>query len=130
MKIASLEYKFKGCFILEENCNLNHNVIIEGRCKLNISGVNEVLSFDDETIIVSSGTQVITVTHNGEPYKVEWRKGLKSLGQMKNNANILTGYTEETEKHMTLELTEAGYYTILLTTQGRDTYRLVIYVEE
>ncbi|MBQ8626972.1 MAG: hypothetical protein IJ419_12485 [Agathobacter sp.] len=84
----------------------------------------------DETMIVSAGTQVITVTHNGEPYKVEWRKGLKSLGQMKNNANVLTGYTEEIEKEMTLELTDAGYYTILITTQGRDTYRLVIYVEE
>ena len=54
----------------------------------------------DETIVVSAGTQDITVVHNGEPYKVEWRKGLKSLGQMKNNANILTGYTEETEKHI------------------------------
>ena len=84
----------------------------------------------NETIMVSAGTQVITVTHNGEPYKVEWRKGLKSLGQMKNNANILTEYTDEVEKEMTLELTEAGYYTILLTTQGRDMYRLVIYVEE
>lgn len=84
----------------------------------------------DETIIVSAGTQTITVVHNGEPYKVEWRKGLKSLGQMKNNANTLSDYTEATEKEMTLELTEAGYYTILLTTQGRDTYRIVIYVEE
>ena len=92
--------------------------------------VNGIRVERDETIVVSAGTQDITVVHNGEPYKVEWRKGLKSLGQMKNNANILTGYTEETEKHMTLELTEAGYYTILLTTQGRDTYRLVIYVEE
>ncbi len=84
----------------------------------------------DETIIVSAGTQVITVTHNGEPYKVEWRKGLKSLGQMKNNVSVLTEYTEETQKDMNLELTEAGYYTILITTQGRDMYRLVIYVEE
>lgn len=92
--------------------------------------VNGIRVERDETIVVSAGTQDITVVHNGEPYKVEWRKGLKSLGQMKNNANILTGYTEETEKHMTLELTETGYYTILLTTQGRDTYRLVIYVEE
>ena len=49
---------------------------------------------------------------------------------MKNNANILTEYTDEVEKEMTLELTEAGYYTILLTTQGRDMYRWVIYVEE
>ncbi len=92
--------------------------------------VNGVRVERDETIIVSAGTQTITVVHNGEPYKVEWRKGLKSLGQMKNNAYVLTEYTEEIEKEMTLELTDEGYYTILVTTQGRDMYRFVIYVEE
>lgn len=84
----------------------------------------------DATMIVSSGTQVITITHNGEPYKVEWRIGLKSLGQMKNNANVLTEYTEAEENELTIELTSAGYYTFLVTTQGRDTYRFVVYVEE
>lgn len=84
----------------------------------------------DETIVVSAGTQTITITHNGEPYKVEWRSGIKSLGQMKNDTNVLTDYTEVREKSMTIDITKSGYYTFLVTTQGRDTYRFVIYVEE
>lgn len=85
---------------------------------------------NDETICVTAGTQNITITHDGEPYKVEWREGIKSLGQMKYNANVLTAYTDVQEQSYTIELNETGYYTFLVTTQGRVTYRFVIYVEE
>lgn len=33
-----------------ENIEMNHSVIAEGRKKLSISGVRDVLSFDEETI--------------------------------------------------------------------------------
>ena len=36
--------------ILEEKKIVNHNVIIEGRKKFTVTGVKEVISFDEETI--------------------------------------------------------------------------------
>ncbi len=82
----------------------------------------------DETVIASAGTQTIDVTFTGEPYKIVWRSGIKSVGQMKNNAKTLTAYTDAKENSLELELSESGYYTFLVTTQGRDVYRFVIYV--
>ena len=82
----------------------------------------------DQYVIVDSGEVTITLSHNGEPYKLDVREGDKSLGQMKNNAISLTGgYTYAEENEITLELTP-GYHTFLVTTQGRDVYRFVIYV--
>lgn len=82
----------------------------------------------DQHLIVDSGSITITLSHNGEPYKLEMREGNKSLGQMKNNAISLTdGYTDLTENEITLELAP-GYHTFLVTTQGRDMYRIVLYV--
>lgn len=83
----------------------------------------------DETVIATAGTQTIDVTFTGEPYKIVWRTGIKSVGQMKNNANYLTAYTDKEENSMSIELSESGYYTFLVTTQGRDVYRFMIYVE-
>ena len=82
----------------------------------------------DQYVIVDSGEVTITLSHNGESYKFDMREGNKSLGQMKNNVISLTdGYINVTEKEITLELAP-GYYTFLVTTQGRDMYRFVIYV--
>ncbi len=46
---------------MDENSNIFHNIIIEGRKKLNISGVKEVISFDDETMMLDSAMGKITV---------------------------------------------------------------------
>ena len=42
------------CFVLEENLNVVQNVIIESRKRLNVSGVKDVSSFDDETILLDT----------------------------------------------------------------------------
>lgn len=82
----------------------------------------------DQHLIVDSGNITLTLSHNGEPYKLEMREGNKSLGQMKNDAICLTdGYTDQKENIITLELAP-GYHTFLVTTQGREMYRIVIYV--
>jgi len=39
---------------LEENLKQNHNVIVENRKKFTLTGIKEVLSFDDETIMLDS----------------------------------------------------------------------------
>lgn len=39
----------------------DHNIIIDNREKLNISGINDVISFDDETLMLKSVMGKITV---------------------------------------------------------------------
>lgn len=46
---------------MEENTSVYQNVIIEGRKKLNISGVKDVSSFDDETVLLDTTLGKITV---------------------------------------------------------------------
>lgn len=46
---------------MEENSNIFHNIIIEGRKKLNISGIKDVISFDDETILLDTVQGRLTI---------------------------------------------------------------------
>lgn len=46
---------------MEENSNVYQNIIIESRKKLNISGVKDVTSFDDETILLDTKLGKMTV---------------------------------------------------------------------
>lgn len=39
---------------MEETIRSNNNIIIENRKKFNISGVKDVISFDEETIVLES----------------------------------------------------------------------------
>ena len=54
---------------MEENLNVYQNIIIESRKKLNISGVKDVTSFDDETILLDSKLGKMTV--KGENLHIE-----------------------------------------------------------
>lgn len=46
---------------MEDNINFNHKIIIDERKRLEISGIKEVKSFDDETIVLVSVMGKITV---------------------------------------------------------------------
>ena len=50
---------------MEENIAVIQNVIIENRKKLNISGVKEVSSFDDETIMLDTLLGKMTIKGDG-----------------------------------------------------------------
>ena len=65
--------------IIEEKRNLNNNIsnnmtgviqnlVLENREKLNVSGVNDVLSFDDQVIIMETELGLLTV--KGENLKI------------------------------------------------------------
>ena len=54
---------------MEENNNIYQNVIIESRKKLNISGVRDVNSFDEETILLETLLGKMTV--KGENLHIE-----------------------------------------------------------
>ena len=43
------------------NTNIMHNLLLENRNKLNISGVLDVLSFDDQIVIVETELGLLTV---------------------------------------------------------------------
>lgn len=50
---------------MEENFTTVQNVIIENRKQLNISGVKDVISFDDETVLLDTSLGKITVKGEG-----------------------------------------------------------------
>lgn len=50
---------------MEEIIRSNHNVIIEDRKKLTLSGVKDVLSFDDETLLLETAQGRMTVKGAG-----------------------------------------------------------------
>ncbi len=54
---------------MEENLSAIQNVIIENRKRLNISGVKDVSSFDDETILLDTVLGKMTV--KGEGLRIE-----------------------------------------------------------
>ena len=43
------------------NNNIVQNIVLENRRKLNISGVNDVLSFDDQVVIVDTELGLLTI---------------------------------------------------------------------
>ena len=48
-----LQYYILECFTLEDNLR-NNNIIIENRKKITLSGIKDVVSFDEETIVLNS----------------------------------------------------------------------------
>ena len=50
---------------MEENFTTVQNVIIENRKRLNISGVKDVSSFDDETLLLDTALGKMTVKGEG-----------------------------------------------------------------
>ena len=54
---------------MEENIRAIQNVIIESRKKLNVSGVKQVISFDEETVLLDTSLGRMTV--KGEDIKIE-----------------------------------------------------------
>ena len=61
--------------VVEERKNMNNlansviqNIILENRNKLNISGVHDVLSFDDQVVIIETDLGLLTV--KGENLKI------------------------------------------------------------
>ncbi len=54
-----------GCVFLEEKVFAEQSIIIESRKKLNISGVKDVLSFDDETLLLDTALGRLTIKGEG-----------------------------------------------------------------
>lgn len=83
----------------------------------------------EETVIVKKGTIDVNIHSAGEPYKAQWKTGIKTVAQMKTNSQSITSYTDEAKSYSVV-LNESGYYTIVITTQSQDNYRIILYVED
>ena len=54
-----------GVFVLEEKKTVNHSLIIENRKKFTISGIKDVISFDEETIVTDSVMGKLVIKGDG-----------------------------------------------------------------
>lgn len=55
----------RGCLRWDEVIRSNQNIIIEDRKKLTLSGVKDVISFDDETLLLETVLGRLTVKGAG-----------------------------------------------------------------
>ena len=91
---------------------------------LNIDGK---LILPDSTAVIHPGDHTLTLENNGdEPYSIKARKGVLSAGQMK----YLSGSSLSFDEDGKFSVTSTGYYTLLVTTQSRQTIRILLYVEQ
>ena len=67
--------------------NIIQNVVLENREKLSITGVNDVLSFDDQVVIIE--TQLGLLTVKGENLKINKLNIDTSDGQVEGKINSL-----------------------------------------
>ena len=84
------------------------------------------------TKVLAAGGHTLSVEHLPEiepgicePYYIRVRRGIYATGQMKYRGD--GSATVASDGSFTL--TEAGYYTLILTTQSRQTIRVLLYVE-
>jgi len=89
--------------------------------------INGKIAGRDSIYIAKSGDELeLTVDMNGEPYRAVWKKGIKTVAQMK------TGVTELELTDGSAELPfsgQSGYYTICIVTQSHDQYRVIVYIK-
>ena len=81
-----------------------------------------------ERIYLAEGDDalLLKVDMQGQPYTVTYKKNIKTVAQMKRGATEL----ELTDDAVALPFSgTSGYYTVCITTQDHDQYRIVIYVK-
>ena len=109
--------------------------VLEGKLTVRAGGeptitVDGQIAVWDDILVVDAGTKQLQVTLNGNRYKLDWKAGNKTVGQMKTGSTSLTGgYVSDQERTVEVEMTTPGYYTFVLTTQLHETYRFVVYVK-
>lgn len=106
---------------------------------VNVVGKNTLCVYVNGKLILPEGTAVtakgenLLAVHNlenvlpgeYEPHSIKIRKGILSLGQMKNYG----GNTVKLDSDGKFTLDSSGFYTVLVTTQSKRTVRILLYVE-
>lgn len=78
------------------NSNIVQNIVLENRGKLSISGVLDVLSFDDQIVIIETELGLLTI--KGENLRISRLSIDTSEVVVEGNINNLSYSDEETER--------------------------------
>lgn len=84
------------------------------------------LILPNSTAVLAPGDHKLTLTNNDQPYSVKARRGILSAGQMK----YLSGSSLSFDANGRFTVNGTGYYTLLVTTQDRQTIRILLYIEQ
>lgn len=84
------------------------------------------LILPNSTAVLRPGEHTLTLTNNDQPYSVKARRGILSAGQMK----YLSGSSLSFGADGKFKVNGTGYYTLLVTTQDRQTIRILLYIEQ
>ena len=84
------------------------------------------LILPNSTAVLAPGDHKLTLTNNDQPYSIKARRGILSAGQMK----YLSGSSLSFGADGKFTVNGTGYYTLLVTTQDRQTIRILLYIEQ
>ena len=84
------------------------------------------LILPDSTAVLRPGEHTLTLQNSAQPYSIKARRGILSAGQMK----YLSGSSLHFDAGGKFTVSSTGYYTLLVTTQDRQTIRVLLYVEQ
>lgn len=84
------------------------------------------LILPDSTAVLRPGAHTLTLQNSDQPYSIKARRGILSAGQMK----YLSGSSLHFDADGKFAVSSTGYYTLLVTTQDRQTIRVLLYVEQ
>ena len=84
------------------------------------------LILPDSTAVLRPGEHTLTLQNSAQPYSIKARRGILSAGQMK----YLSGSSLHFDADGKFTVSGTGYYTLLVTTQDRQTIRVLLYVEQ
>ena len=86
------------------------------------------LILPDSTAVLRPGGHTLALQNNSstQPYSIKARRGILSAGQMK----YLSGRSLHFDADGKFTVSSTGYYTLLVTTQDRQTIRVLLYVEQ
>ena len=88
--------------------------------------IDNKLILPDSTAVLRPGNYTLTLQNSTQPYSIKARRGILSAGQMK----YLSGSSLHFDADGKFTVSSTGYYTLLVTTQDRQTIRVLLYVEQ
>ena len=89
--------------------------------------IDDKLILPDSTAVLRPGEHTLALQNNStQPYSIKARRGILSAGQMK----YLSGSSLHFDADGKFTVSSTGYYTLLVTTQDRQTIRVLLYVEQ
>ena len=88
--------------------------------------IDDKLILPDSTAVLRPGEHTLALQNSVQPYSIKARRGILSAGQMK----YLSGSSLHFDAGGNFTVSSTGYYTLLVTTQDRQTIRVLLYVEQ